>query len=125
MDDLTSGEEEAESDHGITQANTSSSIEKQEENAQKSKKRKRLTRDKIVNEKRERLLGENYERLKKDYEKYSYDQNGNSRKLGARCNSQRRVIKKRQCSEFSEQDREDIFNIFWKKMTSWVSSVIC
>lgn len=86
-----------------------------------AKRKKCITRDKRQKEKRKRLLGKEYESLKKIDGKYQYVKSGQSRELNVRCNSEKCLRTNRFCSKFSEEERHFIFDTFWTKMTSWNS----
>lgn len=101
--------------------NSENEVAVTDENSESSGKRKGLTRNKRLKEKRQRLLGQEYEGLKRIGGNYRYEKTGKARQIGSRCTSARCTATKRFCSQFTETERADIFNTFWTKMTSWNS----
>lgn len=79
----------------------------------------KTTRVKRQREKRLRLIGEDYEGLKKIDGKYKYRKCGKQREIGPRCQSSKCNKTGRHCSKFTYLDRNNIFHAFWKQMTSW------
>lgn len=78
------------------------------------------SRDKRRREKRLRLKGEDYEGIKKNEDgKYHWRTFGKKRVMGETCMSNKCLKTKRGCSQFTDKERQDIFDTFWKTMTSW------